>query len=405
MGLGLYLAGDGATPGWLDAAHAWLRARFAEMIEAPAAVDARGALAIRLHPAAAPLELIDRGDGVAIASASTSAVGPGYHQWLCELLDALGETVDVAWRPRRDADFGDETGYFERRDRNQLERELLAWLGATMRAVAAKAAGGDTFNVCLPPGVHYEHTAAVNTPMGPRDLAWLRAAADDPWHGRDLFSWWDEGRGADFHHGRAVHRMWHEVRWRPPLDAREAALLDRVLLDLEAAHAIDPARIEVWPEWQELLVIAAGHRAPTAASFATQVARRAAASPARAPIGYLRRPLRAHGPGGWSIVIDGALCQTVDDDGAWLAFDDTRTVRLTAFASDPSRRPELTAARDGDETIDHADGELRSRLAIGREHATAEAAVPGSRVVCTLTWTDDDERDDAIASFRSLKHR
>src|SRR3712207_2714372 len=48
-------------------------------------------LLVRLHPAAGEVSLLAAGGGRVVVSADTSAVGPGYHLFLCDALKHLGE--------------------------------------------------------------------------------------------------------------------------------------------------------------------------------------------------------------------------------------------------------------------------------------------------------------------------
>jgi hypothetical protein len=102
-------------------------------------------------------------------------------------------------------------------------------------------------------GQVFEHPGALLTPLGPRDEAWLRAVAEEPQRGKDVFPWWEPGIHAASRRGRALSRLWTEVVWRPPLLEEERRLFRNVARLLEQAWREDPMLDYPWREWQEVL--------------------------------------------------------------------------------------------------------------------------------------------------------
>ena len=403
MSLGLYLAAEDAPSDWLAHAIAWLEKHTDGIVSEGEDDEGRAVLSVTLHPAAEPVELIDSGDGNLIVSASTSAAGPGYHEWLCGELDQLGTALGLRWR-RDDDDFADETGFFETRDRAELERHFLAWLRTVAGKVAEMLADGGSVQVCRALDAPLAEVDGAATPMGPRDAAWMRAAAADPARGRDMFPWWESGTGAAFRHGRAVYRIWNEIRWREPLDEDEQILLEDTHEDLAEVLRTEPQRIDVWPEWHELIALLPD----CDEALAAEVARRAEAAPERALAGYLRGDVRVRPRQAWTLVIPGALKPEDDDDGTWAAYDESRSVRLTAFTtSDPDAMHELDPTPPGADAWDRFEDDLKGRLIVTRSDddywcATGEVVAPGHVAAFTLTWQDDADRDWARATFHSL---
>ena len=117
-----------------------------------------------------------------MAGAVTSPVGPGYHTFACRLLRQLGEELGVDWSPPDAPEPSrDPTGYFASGDRHDAERGHLGWLGATLaRAGAGRADAAPPIHLGTPPGVRYAVDAALATPLGPRDDAWLERAVRRP---------------------------------------------------------------------------------------------------------------------------------------------------------------------------------------------------------------------------------
>jgi hypothetical protein len=421
MGLGFYLSGRCRQPHRLEEVQAWIEEGYASVLHDAMSIarrdDGRRVLAVPLHPGAEPLELIETETGL-IASANTSSVGPGYHQWLCEILDRLGAELGLEWDPPADdGDTGDETSYFHTRNRTELERHFSLWLSAVARHVCSHMLNPDDPEASATEmsmaigGGSYQVKAAALTPLGPRSAAWLHAVAEDPAAGRDFFAWWEAGRDADALLGQARYRMWNDVCWRAPVDDDESSLLDDVLTDLERAYALDSSRSFPWREWHDLNGYTDHEVDPL---LRAEIARRAAAEPAGPLIGYRRADVQVHPSPGWSLVLPGILKQTTDADGDWLAYDATRTVRLTAFRhKDPTHLATLDEPEPGEDAIAFDVGPLRVRMTLsfcsdedGDYYvASGEAAVPGRIAAITLTWRDPSERAWAESTIRTLRFR
>ncbi len=342
MGLGLYLVATPLVANPLDVVEHFLRASCAEVLEALNRGD--GSLGATLHPAAEEVEFTLEGSAL-LVSAKTSSVGPGYHAYLCELLHELEARLGNAFGPVPDEQDeeqggdGDETGYFTNGDRAALEDEMLAWLRGLCDVVAEQLAqGSEGFMISMGTDHVFEFDGALATPMGPRSAAWLEAARQDPRSGIDLFPWWGLGLGADHAAGRALVRMWSEVRWREPMDDDEDALLEKVDADLRRAHELDPALPLPWAEWAEMLDWLAREDA-----LAHEVHERARGL--TAGIGYRRRPVRVRLAGRWSVRVPGEMSSSFDEDSTWCGFMPGRTLWMSSFTIGDPENPTRSAAQ------------------------------------------------------------
>ena len=255
---------------------------------------------LALHPAAPPLTIAVLPDGELEVTAETAPVGPGYHADALARLAPLLDELEYAWTEAA----------------SDPRTAMAAWL-------AAELASGAT-RIGMPAARVFKIDAAVLTPLGPRDRAWVDAVIADPARGADAFAWWDAGAGQR-ERSRALLAMWHEVPWREPLDDAERELMERVDDDLTAAHAADPALVLPWAEWAELRLLLgrtvdkdlrerAGDREPA--------------------IGYRRHPMDIELSGGWSIELGGAFVgHWEDDDARWWATDGERVVEFSSLTA------------------------------------------------------------------------
>lgn len=290
-----------------------------------------GLVAIALHPAAAPLTLEIDGDRI-VASADTGTAGPGYHEEVRALVEQAAAAAEIPWERSPAAE-----------SRAAIEARLDAWLASTATQIleaAAKGAAG--FSILLPEGIEYTHGGLVATPLGPRDRAWLEGVQRTPSTGRDVFAWWDAGRGAAYFAGLARALLWSEVRWRAPLDDRERALLDRVVTCIERAHGLDATLELPWTETAQLYELLGEDslRATRAGVLAEAAKKRGV----RSTLGYRRDAVRVSLSGGWSLVVPGDLAERWEEHGTWVGWDRERTIWMSSMSAEGAESTEEVLA-------------------------------------------------------------
>ena len=408
---------------------AWLSRRCADTLEsAVSAWEEEGVagLSAELHPCAEPVTI--ELDGEVRVSANTSSAGPGYHQYVCELIDQLGQRFDVAWA----ADAGedpDETGYFIHRDRAKLEARMLRWLAAVGQSLAMHEDDGDSIAVSMSMDHQFDAGAAIVTPLGPRARDWKGWGnggevweADAAREAAGFFAWWDEGETARTRLNRALARMWAQVRWVEPRSEAEARVFGMTLRDLDAAWETDPQLDYPWREWLELCELTA-EEAP-----AMPLLRDRAATTLGPLIGYRRRPVRVLLPGAWNIRIPGTFSETYEEEGGFLAWDERRNLRVSSFSmrccDDDGHEHELPSP---DEMLnDDADAELppaieelerwevEGLVGVGKlfrdedEGAAywvlmGKVAGEGRLALCTVCYESESDRAWAEETLRSLR--
>lgn len=209
-----------------------------------------------LHPAAEEVELSLIDPEHLVASANTSAVGPGYHIYLCELLKQWAHDFHASWQqPEQESeDYSDEAEYFFTGDEQQVFDNMTRWLQAVAGTFfEGRLDANEPVALCMPMDVQFESEQPAITPLGPRDREWLNQTSQDGSQGRDFFAWWKPGLNAEYFLGRALANMWTNVRWRKPVNDRERKLLKEVDNSLRIACRLNTSLCYPWAEWKEIL--------------------------------------------------------------------------------------------------------------------------------------------------------
>jgi hypothetical protein len=391
---------------WLRRVERWVHEAAEDALESSRTVEGPQGpiLFLRLHPAAEEVAVVAAGQGRVVVLANTSMVGPGYHHYLCDLLHALGDALQVDWADPAltNAGVGDPTGYFHTGDTRGIAPRMLAWLSEMAgRVLDFRKQGHSGATLSLRSGHGFEYPGALLTPLGPRDEAWLRAVREDPLKGRDIFPWWELGSGASMRLGRALSRIWTDMVWRPPLLEEERHLFRDVARLLELAWREAPELAYPWREWQEVL----GYLG-VGGTLAEEVSRRASAAPPGPLIGYRRGTVQVTLPEGWEIRIPGSLAEQRLADGSWVARDHRRSVRFTPLEDRRGRAPGPEAELPYE--LQHHGGRVSGRATLhvepGECRLTALCEAGAHRALCVVSFDDPDEQDWALGTWRSLDH-
>jgi hypothetical protein len=376
-------------------------------------------LLLDVHPAAEPVSITADAEGRVVASADTSAVGPGYHTFVARVLERLEGELGIEWSREHEARpidappawVGARTPLAER---PSVERAHLALLGRTItRAIELRRRGAPAFQVGTRPGTQFTFEGAVATPVGPRDDAWLVQAVKDPRVATDIRPWWLDATDARYLLQRALVLLWTEIRWRPPADDLERATMDEALSLLRRALPSDPTLAYPWREWAELIELR-GIGDP----MAERVAQRVASTDQQRPlIGYRRRPVSIIHEG-WALQVPGSFGErrTAEE---WTGSERGRRVTLAAVTTATANGIPMSAewfltrvANDlPGEVMHHRDGELQGRARIttdqasGVEVAVLEgfSAVTGRGAAIRIEFEEAGDWRWAIDLWRSLR--
>lgn len=283
--------------------------------------------------AADPVELTLR-EGLLLIQARSGAWGPGYHEQVVRLFDALGEALPRGgWEHVEDG-----TDHYRERDRARLERVFLRYahalwdpdLALTGLSVGLGVGEGPA---SVPPGM-------VATPVGFKSASWIRQTREAlrrALHGspgqdpgplsraaREAFLWWRaEPDAFDWIQlGRVLCTC--DVIWRP-LDSPDAPeqveVRERAYECFAAALRLDPQAPVPWAELERLSELT-GRELP---ARPVQEAPESGRFRGGYREGWIRRQV-----GEWNLALPGWLRARCDDDGHEVFYDDRITVHVSA---------------------------------------------------------------------------
>ena len=387
-------------------------------------------LLVDLHPAAAEATFLAGDAGRVRLAAPTAAAGPGYHTFVTRLAQRLAAELSIEWGAGPDEPVGDpvidtparlnlagaappEAGSSGFLERQAVERSYLGWLGGALAATRdVRQRGGPGVQLELAPGIRFAFDGPIATALGPRDDAWLARAIADPHVAIDVAPWWADATDARYLLNRALCLLWTEVRWRPPTDPAEQALLDEVARLLWQAFPLDPSLAYPWREWVELLELR-GVDEPAATSLARD---RSAGVPADQPlVGYRRRPVVVVHEG-WRLDVPGSFAERRSPE-EWWGGETGRSVTLAAVPTGTTEGPmpaeaflRQVAGDLGSEALTHEAGNVVGRARIGSDDSSGVevgvvegySAVVGSGAAVRILFGDPADWQWALDVWRSL---
>jgi hypothetical protein len=439
MGVGLYLTGifpsddgESAADEWLNEIASWIESHEEE----PLMVCQQGmnsadhpTLFMQIHPCAEDVEISVAEAGVCLVTAKTSTAGPGYHIFLCELLHSLGKQFNIEWDTPDEIIEADETGFFFHGDAAAVRQEMLRWFSAVAAIVVENCKDNGEIGVrmvSMPLDRSYPDQAGILTPVGPRDPSWFEQRIETPEDGTEFFPWWTEGVGTGFFLGRALCRLWQEVRWRPPITEDEGESLMDVHFDLERAFHLDPNANIPWREWNLLIDYLNEYFGYAEFQYEEtreeEIQRRAEQVDPNLPmIGYRRGRVNVTLSGGWTIIIPGEFADEWQESGeTWSAWHGGRTVWFTSWSVSGEGEETLSAQAildgrpwpDDCETIEHEDGAILGRAVFMPYEEEGQTmwnlkgytAIEGNFSLCNIYIQDESDRDWAIEVWKSVRH-
>ncbi len=338
-------------------------------------------------------------DGIVTLSAKTSGAGPGYHEFVVDVLDHLEKVVGFHWFAGSDE--GDETGYREHRDVERLRREMVR----QVQAVAQYILEEDLRNVRLsmPIGSNPVARGFASSPMGEWSDEWLRAVvrADEEEAlalAMEFFPWWEREVGIRELTNFGKVLCWTEVRWVVPQNEAEERPVRVAIECFERATRRGASGVPVGElgELRELVNGAEEEKKPEPEG-----------------IGYRRGDYEYPLPGGWTLTLPGYFHEQNEEDGVFVFWFGDRTVRTSGMKLNPPAPAEdlLRSVGKGDMT---GLGGLQANLAGAFESRRDNAdecflthvvlAVEGRIFTMTFAYDDQSDEEWALQVARSVRH-
>lgn len=398
---------------------AWVEREYGPVIRS-ARVTSRGPcteLRLDLHPAAEAMTIDVDEAGSVTAVADTTNVGPGYHTFVCRILERLGHELEVTWTREPDPNGAPPAWVGSLQplaERSTVERQHLLALRRTIERSGERRRGGaGDLQLGLKPSTRFDFDGAVATPLGPRDDDWLARAAADPATARDIVPWWYDVMDGRYLLARALVLMWTEIRWRPPVDDAERGVMDEVLGLLRRALPGNPTLAYPWREWVELITFRAWQD-----PMAVRVFREANAVDAAVPrIGYRRRPVTVVHEG-WAMPVPGTFGEQRTEE-EWRGGEGGRHVTLAATVTETPDGVPMSADRFlatvagnlGDGVLTHEAGDVRGRARLTRDASSGVevavlegfSATTGSGAAIRVAFDSSEDWRWAVDLWRSLR--
>ncbi len=357
-------------------------------------------LVASLHPGEEGVEFHLAGDEF-IASATTSNAGPGYHEYVLELLNGLATELGMS-----SPSIADPTGFAASGDRAALEASMEAFLREVCQKIAIDLeARPKRVQIGMTMDSIFQYDEGVLTPMGPQSWTWAEDVARGERPGHEYFSWWSADLDAEYFLNRALCLMWSEVRWKTPGTEEEVAVLEECLRNLEAAHELDPDRPYPYREWAEIRELL---------ELDPQDFPEVEDGPL---VGYRRSWVREALAAGWSILLPGNM-DGAWEEGAWNGGNQELTVSFQSFRKDGPKQEEWTeeAMRGmrlrGDEILEFEQDGLTGKACIFEDsdddgaffQLDGRVARTGNLAVLTVNFYEEAQREAAEKIWRSLRY-
>jgi hypothetical protein len=373
-------------------------------------------LFVRLHPCAESVEFIWKPDQSIAASAKTSTVGPGYHAFLIELLQHLGESLNLKWEWNQEN--ADEAGFVESGDFVALQQEMARFwksLGHILLEQAATGCENLMLNMSINCPLPQIDTFVV-TPLGPLS----RECCDTMQAGkpddlvricRQYFVWWDKEPNAAFWRNTGISLMWCDVPWHIPYAAGERSVSQLALDCLNRAKELDGTLSLPAAEIEELRSLLEDSDEATPKPPATE------------GIGYRRHEMLHQLTGGWSFCLPGYYYYETGDDGAeqvyWFG---NRTIRFTSFTATEKEGtnsslkdrlgPPDSEESSSPEVIDLDKGHIvgRAIIKLSAENGHEFWMLQGKLVcsagfaIMTICFDDPADKSCAVDTFMSITY-
>jgi hypothetical protein len=327
-------------------------------------------LQVVIHPCEEAVTFDFTSDGV-ICTAKTSGVGPGYHAYVVDLIDALGQALSIQWHwnlQEENIFYQDETDYHHNQNYNHLQTEMIHWLKGLCQSFVDD--GGDQYVISLPigyPRFSFEYYAASPIKIWTRN--WIHHTAfQEPdalqEAAKEFFVWWNREPDELFFKQTGIALLNVECPWHFPEDEDERRiyrLIDRCFTNAREINSSLTLPEEDWKSVKAFLKEEEVDIAETA-------------------YGYRKNTMTFNLAGEWMIDLPGNVYYAIDD-ATEIYYDDIRTVRNTCYTLAVKEKSE----KDFAETFFNYDEN------VGAERFTSINSITGNAMIYYNVDQADDE--------------
>lgn len=330
MGLGIYIKGEISKPLFSFRKKSFDLSRIQDYLTAHSPSlfkdflifnQSENNLYATIHPCEESVNFELVGDNL-ICSAKTNSVGPGYHAYLVELIEKLGNGLGIKWNwnlEEGEEFYQDETGYYQQRDYEQLQLEMVKWLNMLCRNFDEE--GGKQLMISLlmgSPRMKLDYFAV--SPIQIWEKEWFTKVAnlypeDLHWAGIEFFIWWNKEPDSLFYKQTGIALLNVECPWHFPADDKEEWILSTIDKCFGQARKLDPfieLPDEDWATVKNLLT-----------ESDTEIP--------QSEYGYRKHIMTFDLTDNWLIDLPGTMYQS-EEENTIVFYDHTVTVRSLAFA-------------------------------------------------------------------------
>jgi hypothetical protein len=418
MGLGIYIKGEVSKPLFSFRKEAFQFSAIQDYITSYSSglfkeflsfSEDENTLYVTLHPSEEPV-YFTRSENVIVCSAKTNSVGPGYHAYLVELIEKLGKNLKIEWQwdlEEGEEFYQDETGYYEHRNYEQLQLEMLRWLRALCRSYDEDES--KQIMVSLPAGIprlRLDYFAI--SPVGMWSKEWFNKVGslepeDIRWAGDEFFIWWNKEMDAKFYKQTGIALLNVDCPWHIPIDDKEKKSLAMSDQCFEQARKIDPfieLPEEDWVTVKNLL-----------AEADTEIP--------ETEYGYRKHLMTFDLAGDWLIDLPGTMYESTDES-TLVHYDHIRTVRSLAYTISNKEKTDAEFAEtffDNNKNViietlySEADLEGKAIIfySIDKDLESEYWTLQGVKVkdhrflLSTICYPTEDHKEWAIQTWRSIR--
>ena len=291
-------------------------------------------LEIFIHPAEEPVEFFFKGEKI-VCSAKTSDAGPGYHNYLVDLLIECGKNCNIEWQwEDKIGDIGDETEYYKYQDFEKLQLSMAEWLTALAKHTAESRNGRTHLctDVNILKNQALEEDYFALSPLGFWNKEWFKKFVNSKnereikKYCKQFFPWWEKEQNGLFWLNVALTLMWQYIPWHTPINQQEKEDYELVADCLERAYKLDSSLKFPWVEWKQIL------------EFLNEKAKlkwlelKIPKINSTASIGFFRRLMRRPLTGYWTIVLPGYFYYERENEGKTVIYwHNDKTVRGSSY--------------------------------------------------------------------------